>query len=108
VEFHFEWHNKNHILTPWFKLDSTLYLENASTGDRYPIGYYDACKFAPDSVPVEWGKKHDFVIAFIGVPDSAVLNFVNSDSSKWKIYDINTVGGDYIAPFDMNDYLQIY
>ena len=108
VEFHFEWHNKNHILTPWFKLDSTLYLENASTGDRYPIGYYDACKFAPDSVPVEWGKKHDFVIAFIGVPDSAVLNFVNSDSSKWKIYGINTAGGDYIAPFEMNDYLQIY
>ena len=108
VEFYFEWYNKNNILTPWMSLDSTLYLENAITGERYPMGYYDACEFAPDSVPVKWGDTHRFMISFINVPDSAVLSFVESDSSTWKLFGIHTAGGDIIPEFDSNDYLQIY
>ena len=108
VEFYFEWYNKNNLLTPWMRLDSILYLENATTGERYPIGYYDGCKFAPDSVPVKWGDTHRFMISFINVPDSAVLNFVKSDSSTWKLFGIHTAGGDIIPEFDSNDYLQIY
>jgi hypothetical protein len=108
VEFYFEWYNKNNILTPWMSLDSTLYLENSTTGERYPMGYYDGCKFAPDSVPVKWGDTHRFMISFINVPDSAVLNFVESDSSTWKLFGIHTAGGDIIPKFDSNDYLQIY
>lgn len=108
VEFYFEWHNKNNILTPWMSIDSAVYLENATTGERYPMGYYDGFKFAPDSVPVKWGDKHQFMISFINIPDTAILNFVESDNSTWKLLGIHTTGGDYIKPFDSNDYLQIY
>ena len=89
LSIHFEWYNTQFV-DGWIQIDSSAFVENALTKERYRVSALENCKFSPDTTQVAWGKSNKFTLIFDQVPDTIqMLNFCESDTSQWKLYGIH-------------------
>lgn len=102
-----EWYNNRYVgqlpdgtFGGWMQIDSSAYVENAWTKERYSVTRLQDCKFSPDTTHVRWHDIHRFVLQFADVPDTLTkINFCESDTSSWKIYGIDLSNKIHIEPF---------
>jgi hypothetical protein len=84
----------------WMQIDSSAYVENAWTKERYSVTRLQDCKFSPDTTHVPWHDIHRFVLLFADIPDTLTkINFCESDTSDWKLYGIDLSNKIHIEPF---------
>lgn len=84
----------------WMQIDSSAYVENVWTKERYSVTRLQDCKFSPDTTHVQWQQTHRFVLLFADVPDTLTkINFCESDTSDWKLYGIDLSNKIHIEPF---------
>jgi hypothetical protein len=89
LRLHLEWFNTK-FQGGWMQIDSSAFVENALTKERYRVSALENCKFSPDTTQVAWGKSNKFTLIFDQVPDTIqMLNFCESDTSQWKLYGIH-------------------
>lgn len=89
LRLHLEWFNTK-FQGGWMQIDSSAFVENALTKERYRVSALENCKFSPDTTQVAWGKSNKFTLIFEQVPDTIqMLNFCESDTSQWKLYGIH-------------------
>lgn len=114
-----EWYNRKYngklldgSMGGWIQIDSSAYVENAWTKERYSVTRLQDCKFSPDTTHVRWHDIHRFVLQCANVPDTLTkINFCESDTSNWKIYGIDLSNKIHIEPFVLdttywNNYLK--
>ena len=98
LRLYLEWFNTKYY-GGWMQIDSSAFVENNRTKERYRVSALSNCKFSPDTTKVPWGKSHKFTLSFAGVPDTITsLNFCESDTSDWKMYGINIQDKIHIKP----------
>lgn len=102
-----EWYNSKYFgylpdgtFGGWMQIDSSAYVENAWTKERYSVTRLQDCKFSPDTTHVPWHDIHRFVLLFTDIPDTLTkINFCESDTSDWKLYGIDLSNKIHIEPF---------
>ena len=100
LQLYCEYCNRRWMIDGWMQIDSSAYVENAYTHERYRVSNLRDCKFSPDTTNVKWLSIHKFVLLFANVPDTITrINFCESDTSDWKFYDIDLSNKRYIEAF---------
>ncbi|MCQ2310504.1 MAG: toll/interleukin-1 receptor domain-containing protein [Paludibacteraceae bacterium] len=81
----------------WMQIDSSAYIQNTYTKEKYLIGDLDNCTFSPQQTSVDMGDYNDFVVYFYNIPDTLTkINFLESDTSQWKMYEIDLTTKSFV------------